>query len=185
MTEIALFWSQGAKTVTPPGQWNRIAQDAVMAMGLSHGQQIGLFAELNVALAEVSVHCWASKYDHLVLRPAQVAWRAGKKNWVSFLETPPHPEYPSGHSSFSAAAAEILESWAEEFGMKLGASGSVRITSEDLPGVTRKFHGFREAAAEAGMSRVYGGIHFLWSDTEGQKLGREIAIETIRDLNRK
>jgi hypothetical protein len=184
MTEIALFWAQGAKTVTPPGQWNRIAQDAAVAMGLNHGQQIGLFAELNIALAEVSVHCWANKYDHLVLRPTQVARLAGKKNWVSFLETPPHPEYPSGHSSFSAAAAEVLESWAAEFGMRLGAPGSVRITSEDLPGVTRKFRGFREAAAEAGMSRVYGGIHFLWSDSEGQKLGREIAIETIRTLNR-
>ncbi len=184
MSEIAQFWSQGAKTVTPVGQWNRIAQDAANRMRLLHSEEIQLFAELNVALAEASVHCWKNKYDLLVLRPVQIARAAGNTQWKSFIETPPHPEYPSGHSTFSGAAAEILQSWAKEFRLPMGRPGSVRVTSEDLPGVVRSFRDFREAAREAGMSRIYGGIHFPWSDEEGQALGKKIGIATIKDLNR-
>ena len=182
MGEIAQFWSQGAKTVTPPGQWNRIAQDAVRRLALSHGEQVRLFAELNTALAEVSVHCWSEKYRHLVLRPVQVAQANGNSEWRPLLETPPHPEYPSGHSSFSGAAATVLESWVKQFGSRIRDRGPIRVTSEDLPGVVRQYANYMEAAREAGMSRIYGGIHFLWSDTEGQRLGRAIANEAMRDV---
>lgn len=181
MSQIALFWSQGARTVTPPGQWNRVAQDAVSRLGLGHRDSLRLFAQLNTAMAEVSVHCWAEKYRHLVLRPVQVARAYGDTQWNSFLETPPHPEYPSGHSSFSGAAAEILDAWSDRFASR--DAGRIRITSEDLPGVVRTFSTYAEAAREAGMSRVYGGIHFLWSDTEGQKLGKAIAREVMKEAD--
>lgn len=182
MTETAQFWSQGAKTVTPPGQWNRIAQDAATRMNLLHNEEVRMFAELNIALAEVSIHCWTAKYHFLVLRPIQVARASGDMNWQPLLDTPSHPEYPSGHSSFSAAAAAVLESWAGDFGMKMGGDQKIEIVSEDLPGVVRIFSSYQQAAHEAGMSRIYGGIHFLWSDDEGQKLGRKVAYETMHDV---
>jgi membrane-associated phospholipid phosphatase len=87
--------------------------------------------------------------------------------WTPLLATPPFPSYVSGHSTFSGAAAAVLTSF-------FGPRTSFTATSDDLPGVTRRFRDFTSAAAEAGMSRIYGGIHYQFDNQDGLRLGRQI-----------
>lgn len=136
-----------------------------------------LFAVLDVALADAGVCAWDSKYQYNFWRPV-TAIRAGDTDgnpataadptWKPLLDTPPFPSYVSGHSTFSAAAATVL---ADFYG-----TDRVRFTSGDdtLPGVTRTFKSFSAAAAEAGQSRIYGGIHWQFDNQDGLALGRKI-----------
>src|SRR5262249_27238483 len=117
-TEIARFWADGEGTVTPPGHWNRIAQDAARQRRTSSFQNARLFAMLNIALADVGIACWDCKYSFDYWRPVTAIRAARKLNnpelvaetdWSPLLPTPPFPSYTSGHSSFSGAAAAVLK----------------------------------------------------------------------------
>lgn len=181
-TEIARFWEDGTGTVTPPGHWNRIASTVARDRGLSTAENARLFAMLNVAMADVSIACWDCKYRFDFWRPVTAIREASRledprlvadRDWTPLLETPPFPAYTSGHSSFSGAAAAVL---AEFFGTD---EVKFSTTSETLPGVTRSFARFSDAAKEAGMSRIYGGIHWSFDNTDGLdsggKIGRAVA----------
>jgi hypothetical protein len=172
-TQVALFWADGEGTVTPPGHWNRIAQAVAVDRNLTLAEKARLFAALNVAMADAAVVCWECKYRFDVWRPVTAIRSAGTglgsdPDWAPLLPTPPFPAYTSGHSSFSAAAAAALAA-------VLGTD-EVRFstTSEGLPGVTRSFASFSAAAEEAGMSRIYGGIHWSFDNTDGLKCGRDV-----------
>jgi hypothetical protein len=167
-TEIARFWEDGVGTVTPPGHWNRIAQSLAAEKKLGLGESARLFALLNVAMADASIVCWDCKFRFDVWRPV-TAIREVEPTWEPLLPTPPFPAYTSGHSSFSGSAAAALSSF---FGTDRVRFSS---TSDGLPGVTRSFDSFRAAAEEAGMSRIYGGIHWMFDNTDGLAGGREIA----------
>jgi hypothetical protein len=176
-TQIAQFWADGAGSYTPPGHWNLIAQDVAKAQGNSLTANIRLFAQLNVALADAAIACWDAKYFHGLWRPETAIANADQDNnpattpeadWRPLLITPPHPEYVSGHSSFSSAAATVL---AQSF----GANTAFSVTAYTLPGVTRNFTGFTQAAQEAGRSRIYGGIHYEFTNQAGQQLGQQVA----------
>lgn len=177
-SEIALFWADNPGTATPPGHWNVIAQDCAIALGYGIGKNALLFAKLNVALADAAISCWDSKYSYSFWRPVTAIWEAGNDgnpgtdpdpSWMSFVTTPPFPEYTSGHSTFSAAAARIL---AYEFGTD---QMSFTTTSDGTPGVFRSFSTFSSAAGEAGRSRIYGGIHYEFSNQIAQEAGRGLA----------
>lgn len=181
-TEIALFWADGDGTVTPPGHWNRIAQSVARDRGLSLEENARLFALLNVALADVAIACWDCKYHFRVWRPIQGIREADTdgnpdtapdRDWEPLLVTPPFPAYTSGHSSFSGAAATVLAA-------VLG-SDKVRFSSssDGLPGVTRRFTSFWAAAEEAGMSRIYGGIHWQFDNTDGLAGGKKVAEHVL------
>jgi hypothetical protein len=181
-TEIALFWADGEGTVTPPGHWNRIAQAVSRDRSLSLEENARLFALLNVALADVGIACWDCKYHFRFWRPIQGireadtddnADTAPDRDWEPLLITPPFPSYTSGHSSFSGAGATVL---AAVFG-----SDKVRFetTSDGLPGVSRRFTGFWAAAEEAGMSRIYGGIHWQFDNTDGLAGGKKVAEHVL------
>lgn len=172
-TEVAHFWADGEGTVTPPGHWNRIAQTVAAARGLPLPEAARLFALLNVAMADAAVVCWDCKYYFDVWRPV-TAVREADPGWTPLLPTPPFPAYTSGHSSFSGAAAAAL---ADFFGTDEVAFAT---TSDGLPGTTRSFRRFSDAAAEAGMSRVYGGIHWQFDNAAGLRCGREIAAAVAR-----
>ena len=175
--EIALFWADGPRTETPPGHWNRIAQQLAGRRDFEISESTRLFAALNVAMSDAAIVCWQGKYLYNWWRPITAIRQADKDgnpltlrdlNWTPLINSPPFPEHVSGHSSFSAAAAEILSSYAG------GDNFSFHTTSDGIPGVVRRFEKFSDAAAEAGLSRIYGGIHFRAANDGGQTSGKKI-----------
>lgn len=172
-TDVAHFWADGEGTVTPPGHWNRIAQAVAADRGLTTAEAARLFAVLNAAMADAAVVCWDCKYRFDVWRPV-TAFQETDPTWTPLLPTPPFPAYTSGHSSFSGSAAAALAAY---FGTDEVAFTS---TSDGLPGATRSFRRFSAAAEEAGMSRVYGGIHWQFDNTAGLRCGRAVGTEVAR-----
>ena len=178
----ALFWADGAGTETPPGHWNSIARIVALQQGNTLEQNARLFALLNIAMADAAISAWDAKYAFSSWRPVTAirngsidgnAATAGDPAWSSLIINPPFPEYVSGHSTFSAAAATVLA-------MFYGSDEIAFLTTSDfLPGVTRHFPGFSAAAAEAAMSRLYGGIHFRFSIEDGLWAGVAIGEWTV------
>lgn len=186
-TEIANFWADGAGTATPPGHWNRIASDVLMSRPMELIDSARTMAMLNLALADAAIAAWDVKYLYDFWRPIDAITKAAADgndatvqdaSWSPLLRTPPHPSYVSGHSTFSAAAATVLT-------RLLGDNVSFTTTNDPKTGltqtpipesalVTRRFASFAQAAEEAGVSRVYGGIHFPFDNTAGQALGRSV-----------
>jgi membrane-associated phospholipid phosphatase len=171
---VALFWADGAGTETPPGHWNRIAQEVSAAFGNTLEEKARLFALLNLAMADAAICAWDAKYFFDFWRPV-TAIRNGDLDgnpatdpdpgWSSFIVTPPFPDYISGHSTFSGAAAAILAQF-------YGTDNIPFTTGSDfLPGVRRSFESFSAAAAEAAVSRLYGGIHFRSANQDGLHAG--------------
>jgi hypothetical protein len=178
-TLIALFWDDGEGTVTPPGHWNRIAQQASRDRRLDVVDNARIFALLNISLADAAILCWEAKFRYALWRPVTAIREAERDDglaWVPLLTTPPFPSYTSGHSTFSGAAAAAL---AAGFGTDEIA---FRIGSEGLPSVTRSFRGLRAAAEEAGRSRIFGGIHYELDNREGLSCGKALAEEIARTL---
>ena len=181
-TLIAHFWSDFSYTTSPPGHWNDIAREVCGQRKLTTLEAARLFAVLNVALADACVAVWHCKYHYNFWRPVTAIQRADEdgldstspdKNWEPLLVTPPHPEYVSGHSGASGAAAEVLEHF---FGTK-GISFDTE--SDDVKDTKRHFTSFGACAEEVAMSRLYGGIHYPMSGTEGLKLGRVVGRAVI------
>lgn len=180
-TQIARFWSDGAGTETPPGHWNRIAYQVATTRPGSLADHVKMLAALNVALGDGAVVAWDMKYAFNSWRPA-TAIPAGDTDgndqtvadpgWTPLLITPAFPDYVSGHSTFSGAAATVLTGF---FG------GDVAFTTDStgLPGVKRSFASFQQAADEAGISRVYGGIHFASSNRDGLSAGRALGAYVL------
>jgi len=172
-TEIALFWADGAGTETPPGHWNSIAQILAEARGNTLEQSARLFALLNIAMADAAICAWDAKYIFHFWRPVTaIAFAEPELHWMSFIVTPPFPDYVSGHSTFSAAAATVLPLFygTEDLPFTIG--------SDFLPGVYRSFLTCIDAAEEAAASRIYGGIHFRSASEDGAEAGISIGAWT-------
>jgi hypothetical protein len=176
-TEIARFWGYGPGSATPPGHWNEIAQAVVRDRGTTLEENARLFALLNIALADAAIVCWEGKYFYNFWRPITAIQEADSDGnplteadpvWMPLLPTPPFPEYTSGHSTFSGAAATVLAYFfgSDRIAFTLG--------SDDLPGVQRSYASFSEAALESGLSRIYGGIHFPSANLHGLSCGAAI-----------
>ena len=165
-TNTAYFWADGGSTYTPPGHWNAIAQTVTQNEGTTIVQSARTFALLNLALGDAAIVAWDNKLLYHFWRPVTAikANDQGNSNtvqeigWEPLLTTPPFPAYTSGHSTFSAAAAAIL---AELFGdATIFKSETVSTDWVGLEPKTRTFNSFTEAAAQAGESRIFGGIHW-------------------------
>jgi hypothetical protein len=168
--ESAVFWSDFSYTCTPPGHWNEIATAVARSHGLDERQIARLFMQLNIAMADAAIVCWQAKYRYNFWRPITVLEKDG---WQPLLNTPAHPEYPSGHSVFGGAAAAVL---AEFFGSD---ECTFTISSDGARGVNRTFHSFSAAADEISWSRVYAGIHYRFSCEDGLVVGRRVAGEVL------
>ena len=164
-TEIALFWADGAGTATPPGHWNSIAREVSAGAGNTLEQNARLFALLNVAMADSAICAWDAKYAFAFWRPVTAISAGGDSTWTSLIATPPFPDYVSGHSAFSGAAATVLAFFYGTDSMEFS------IGSDVIPGVTRSFVSFSMAATEAAASRLYGGIHFGSANEDGLSAG--------------
>lgn len=180
-TEIALFWADGAGTYTPPGHWIAIARDLAAAQGIGGGAAARMLATLELALADAAIAAWDAKYAFATWRPITAIREAesdgnsgtgADPGWSPLLPTPNHPDYVSGHSTFSAAAATVLEAFLGDL--------SFTTSSQGLPDVTRSFARFADAAEEAGRSRIYGGIHTDFANQDGLALGRAVAALTLQ-----
>jgi hypothetical protein len=182
-TQIASFWADGAGTETPPGHWNSIAQIIAAARGNTLEENARLFALLNIAMADTAICAWDAKYTFHFWRPVTaINFAEPELNWASFIVTPPFPDYVSGHSTFSGAAATMLP-------LFYGTEDLPFTTGSDfLPGVYRSFPTCLDAAEEAAVSRLYGGIHFRSANEDGLQAGISIGEWTdthyLRPKNR-
>jgi PAP2 superfamily len=168
-TEIALFWADGTGTETPPGHWNSIAQIIAAARGNTLEQNARLFALLNIATADAAICAWDAKYTFNFWRPVTaINFYEPGLDWKSLLATPPFPDYISGHSTFSGAAATMLQ-------LFYGTEDLPFTTGSDfLPAVYRSFSTPFDAAEEAGASRIYGGIHYHTANVDGLAAGSSV-----------
>ncbi len=186
-TNIAIFWADGGGTFTPPGHWNQIAAEATSTAQLSLLDTARTFAMLNLALADAGIAAWDSKYAYDLWRPIDAIRDAALDNnpatspdatWTPLLPTPPFPTYTSGHSTFSGAADAVLTSlFGSEFAFTSAADAHSAPGQRPLDPelvVSRSFGSFTEAAEEAGLSRIYGGIHYSFDNTAGLDAGRGV-----------
>ncbi len=180
--EVANFWSCFNYTATPAGHWNDIARKVIDPLRYDVVDLARCYALLNIAMADAGIAAWDCKYHYRFWRPIQAIpqadndgndWTEASKDWKSLLEAPPHPEYVSGHSAFTGAGEAVLKTVLGRDDVKFEAS------SDSVPGVIRRYESLSACAEEIGRSRIYGGIHFQWSNTEGLSLGRKVAAEVV------
>lgn len=149
--KIANWWSDGLNTFTPPGHWNRFAKESIVSHSYNPLRAARTLAYMNMAIMDAGISCWDAKYYYHYPRPIQTI-----PGFKTILGTPNFPSYTSGHSTFSAAAADVL--------------------AYIFPEEEAKFVAWAE---EAAMSRVYGGIHYRFDAEAGLEQGRAVAAYTI------
>jgi hypothetical protein len=187
---IAAFWDcnpyvmhvQGhsmfaTKKITPGGHWMGIAGIAAHKANADIVKSAETYARMSIALADGFISSWDEKYRTNVIRPETVINTYVDEAWLPLLQTPPFPEYTSGHSVISNAAAEVLTD-------QFGDGFSFKDTSEVDYGLPpRTFASFRKAAEEAAISRLYGGIHYRQAieqgSIEGRKVG-QLVVQRVR-----
>lgn len=171
--------SYATKKFSPGGHWMNIVGIATKNDSLDFNTTTSIYAEAAIALFDGFISCWDTKYATNYVRPETVINRNLDEEWRPYLQTPPFPEYTSGHAVISSAAAEILTA-------RLGDNIAFRDTSEAEFGIAdREFKSFRAAAEEAGISRVYGGIHYTNSCLVGTAQGRKVAAIILGRLKLK
>ncbi|MEM1301924.1 MAG: vanadium-dependent haloperoxidase [Pseudomonadota bacterium] len=194
-SEVAFFWEDGPRGVTPPGHWQIIAMQVLQNRGMDGLEQARAMALLSMAQADAAIATWDCKFEQDILRP-ETAIRVGipggnhdhmiDRNWMTLIPTPNFPAYVSGHSTFSATSAQLLK--------RVIGTDRVRFSGQapdlinwptQLAGVTRSWNSLSQAAEEGGHSREYGGIHWEADDVEGQAIGRDVANHVFRTMLRR
>jgi hypothetical protein len=165
------------KKLTPVGHWMVITSILCNQAGLDDQATARAYALTASAIFDGFISCWEEKYSSATVRPITVIREQFQPAWNSILQTPPFPEYTSGHSVISAAGSMVLRGI-------FGDGYAFRDTSE-IPylGLERKFPSIEAAAEEAGISRLYGGIHFRAAIDQGKEQGFRVAkhyMELIR-----
>ena len=179
--KIAQFWdcnpyvavSSGhlmfaTKKITPGAHWMGIVKIAARKTKSNFDDTIFACTKTSLAIADAFISCWDEKYRSNLIRPETLINQYIDENWKPILQTPPFPEYPSGHSVVSGAAATVLT---DIFGDNFKFDDDTEILF-GLP--VRTFNSFNEAADEAAISRIYGGIHFRKAIEVGVKQGRNL-----------
>lgn len=166
--QVALYWADDpGKTPTPAGHWAWILTDLLRDGHADLAAAGDRYARLGIAMSDAFVAGWRVKYERNVIRPVTYLQLTVDANWVPpLMETPPFPEYPSGHSVQSGAASTVLEAF---FGPSTAFEDR---THNDRGWGPRRFASFRAAADEAALSRLYAGIHFRSAIEHGSAQGR-------------
>jgi len=171
--KIALYWADNAgESGTPVGHWVAIGAQMVSERHLSAEDAARLMVLTSAAQADAFIATWGYKYKYVLIRPRTYIRRLMVPNWEPLIPTPPFPEYPSGHSTVSAAAAQVMAAM-------LGDTPFEDSTSIVIGHDVRRFESFRAAAHEAGVSRIYGGIHFPTGNLGGRALGECIGTKVV------
>jgi hypothetical protein len=178
--QIARFWSDDPMlSPTPPGHWVSIVLQISQRDKLSVDRTAQTLARLGIAVADAFIGCWDAKYQYDLLRPITYIRRLIDPKFEPLLNTPPFPEYPSGHSVQSSAAARVLTA---EFGENFAFEDATHARDGLKP---RKYTSFKAAAEEAAISRLYGGIHFRSAVDRGLEQGACIGDYAARLKMRK
>lgn len=171
--------SIGFKKISPGGHWINITSLAANKAKLSFSESINVHSLVAMTLMDAFISCWDEKYRSNRIRPETAINRSIDPRWTPLLQPPPFPEYTSGHSVISSAVAEVLT-------YLLGPAFGFTDTTEtifELP--ERTFTSFRQAAEEASLSRLYGGIHYRDAIENGQAQGKAIGgflVERLRKV---
>jgi hypothetical protein len=179
-TLTAFFWA----STTPVFLWNDVAASLLESRLITLSDEALVFGVLNVAMGDATISCWDAKYHYSFWRPItaiQLAADDGNPDttadpaWTPLIATPAHPEYPSGHSCNSSAAAHVLAAF-------FGELTRFTMESEVMIGVTRSFQGFSSATAEVKNARIFGGMHFRSACDDGEKIGIEVANHVLHHV---
>jgi hypothetical protein len=188
--EIAAFWDCNpyvmnvrghamfaTKKITPGGHWMNITSIASRKAGADLMKSAEAYARTSMALADGFISSWEEKYRSNLIRPETVINAHLDEAWEPLLQTPPFPEYTSGHSVISTAAAMVLT---DLFGDGFGYEDDT-LLAWGIP--ARSFTSFNQAAAEAAISRMYGGIHYRMAIDEGVIQGRAVGENVLRRVH--
>ncbi|QEC68369.1 vanadium-dependent haloperoxidase [Panacibacter ginsenosidivorans] len=167
------------KKFSPPGHWMNIVGIIADKKKADFDETVYAYAKASIALFDGFISCWDEKYRSNYVRPETVINKYFDPEWRPYIQTPPFPEYTSGHAVISAAAAEVMT---DIFGDNI----SYTDTSETEFGIApRSFTSVRKAAEEAAISRVYGGIHYKNSCDVGNAEGKLVGQLVIQRLHMK
>lgn len=190
--EIAKFWDcnpyvsthkghmvYALKKISPGAHWIGITKIAAKKENLNLIKTVQAYTFTSIAIADAFISCWDEKYRSNLVRPETIINKLFDPNWSPILQTPPFPEYTSGHSVISTAASVILT---KLFGSPFEFEDDTEV-AYNLP--IRTYKSFAEAANEAVISRLYGGIHYRKSivqgSIQGSKVGHFVVNELIKD----
>jgi hypothetical protein len=189
--QIAQFWdcnpfaintsghmSIGFKKISPGGHWMNIAALVAKQQKVGFDKTIYVLCAEGLTLMDAFISTWEAKYATNRIRPETYLNRYVDVKWQPFLQTPPFPEYTSGHAVVSSASAEVLT--------YLLGDKVAYIDDTEIPfgSGQRSFTSFRQAAAEASVSRFYGGIHYMQSCTNGNRQGERIGRYIVSVLRK-
>ncbi len=204
----AEYWADGPNTETPPGHWSLFAQFVSARDRHTLNQDMRLFFALGNAMLDASIAVWDAKVTYDFIRPVSAirfvyagqnigAWGGPGQGtriitgerFQSYIATPPFAEYTSGHSAFSAAAATVLAAFtgSQRFGFsQTFPAGRSTIEPGITPAtaITLRWRTFGDAAAEAGLARRYGGIHFETGDLVSRRLGERVGKRAWQQAQR-
>jgi hypothetical protein len=175
-TTIARYWADGPGTISGPGHALAIVGEVVMQQHANLAQAAEAYARAGIADADALTAIWSAKYQYNLIRPVTYIRRVIDPTWTTLLPTPPFPEYVSAHSGQSAAVALTLEGL---FGENVAFVDHAHDGDGFAP---RSFDNIFAAAEEAGISRLYAGIHFQSGNLSGRALGRCVATR-VNSLN--
>ena len=187
--EIAKFWDCNpyvshhrghamfaTKKITPGGHWMGIAAIATRVAGSDFTETVEAFTRTSIALFDGFISCWDEKWRSIVIRPETLINQYMDEEWVPLLQTPPFPEYTSGHSVISRAAAVTLTDL-------MGDGFAFSDTTENEYGLpTREFESFMQASEEAAISRLYGGIHYMMAIKHGVDQGEKVGEWVVSNV---
>ena len=165
------------KKITPGGHWIGITKIATELANDSFDEAINSYLQVSIALFDGFISCWDTKWNTLVVRPETLINKYIDEEWLPKLQTPPFPEYTSGHSVISKASAVVLT---KIYGDDFGFDDTTEV-KYGLP--ERSFNSFMEAADEAAISRLYGGIHYRMAIDYGVDQGEKIGEYISQNLN--
>ena len=165
------------KKITPGAHWIGIVKIASRLDESNFDKTLYAYTKTSIAIADAFISCWDEKYNSNLIRPETLINEHIDDSWEPVLQTPPFPEYTSGHSVVSGAAATALT---DVYGEGFAFDDDTELPY-GLP--VRSFNSFNEAADEAAISRMYGGIHYRTAVEIGVKQGRDLGDFVIDNLD--
>lgn len=167
------------KKFSPPGHWMSIVGIAAKTAKADFNTTVAAYAQTAIALFDGFISCWDEKYRSNYVRPETVINKYVNQEWRPYIQTPPFPSYTSGHATISAAAAEVMTHFFTE---KLSFTDTTLL---EFGIRNQPIQSFRQAAKEASLSRLYGGIHYRFDNEAGAIAGKKVGELVLQRIKLK